>query len=300
MHCLISGGTGLIGQLFCRQWLARGNEITVLSRRPQQVPKLCGPTARACTRLQEVVPPVDLVVNLAGEPIAQRWNGHHRAEIRRSRLETTTQLVQWSLVQTQRPQYFLSGSAVGYYGNRGDDLLQENSSPGTGFAAELCREWESLTAPLQQAGVCVGIMRTSMVLSRRGGVLKKMLPAFRFGLGGPMGSGEQWMSWIHEYDLVNLMLHAIDNHLCQPFNACTPEAVTNNSFARQLSGQLHRPGVMRTPASVLRLLFGEMAQELLLASQKMEPHAALNSNFRFRYPTLEQAFADLLGNVQQN
>lgn len=292
MHCLISGGTGLIGQRFCRQWLARGGALTVLSRRPQQVPELCGAGARGCSRLTEVESPVELVVNLAGEPIAQRWNSRSRAEIRRSRLETTAQLVQWSQAQTRPPQYFLSASAMGYYGDRGDDVLDENSGAGTGFGAELCREWELATAPLQPSGV--GIMRTAMVLSRRGGVLKKLLPAFRLGCGGPMGRGEHWMSWIHEDDMVALMLHAIDQRLCQPFNACAPEAVTNNRFTRLLAEQLHRPGLMRTPAWSLRLLFGEMARELLLASQQMVPRVLLDSGFSFRYPTLKQALADLL------
>jgi hypothetical protein len=296
MHCLISGGTGLIGRLFCQQWLARGNTLTVLSRRPAQVHKLCGETAEGCRDLQDVKTPVDVVINLAGEPIFRRWNARRREEIRRSRLETTEQLVRWSLTQAQRPRYFLSGSAVGYYGDRGGDLLRESSGPGGGFAAQLCRDWEAATVPLQQAGICVGIMRTAIVLSTRGGALAEMLPAFRLGLGGPMSSGEHWMSWIHEEDIVGLMLHAVERHLCLPFNACAPEAVTNNSFARLLGKQLHRPSLLRTPAWMLKLMFGrELAEELLLASQKMEPRTALDSGYSFRFPTLEQALADLLG-----
>ncbi|WP_323845169.1 TIGR01777 family oxidoreductase [Microbulbifer magnicolonia] len=294
MHCLISGGTGLIGRLFCHQWLARGDTLTVLSRRPDKVQKLCGETARSCREPQEVDTPVDVVVNLAGEPIVHRWTEKRRAEIRNSRLRVTEQLVRWSLAQAQRPRYFLSGSAVGYYGDRGGDLLRESSPPGGGFAAQLCRDWEAATLPLQQAGICVGTMRTAIVLSTRGGALAQMLPAFRLGAGGPMGSGEQWMSWIHEDDIVGLMLHAIDRHLCLPFNACAPEAVTNNSFARLLAKQLHRPALMRTPAWALKLMFGEMAEELLLASQRMEPRTALDSGYSFQFPTLQQALADLL------
>ena len=294
MHCLISGGTGLIGRLFCQHWLARGDSLTVLSRHPERVPTLCGESARGCRIPQEVDAPVDVIVNLAGETITHRWTEKRRAEIRDSRLEITKSLVQWSLSQAQRPRYFLSGSAVGYYGDRGGDLLRENSPPGGGFAAQLCRDWEAATLPLQQAGVCVGTMRTAIVLSTRGGALTQMLPAFRLGLGGPMGSGEQWMSWIHEEDIVGLMLHAINHHLCIPFNACSPEAVTNNSFARLLGKQLHRPSLLRTPAWLLKLLFGDMAEELLLASQKMEPRTALDSDYTFQFPTLEQALADLL------
>lgn len=298
MHCLISGGTGLIGQLFSQQWLARGDSLTVLSRRPAEVRRLCGEAAEGCRDLEDVKTPVDVVVNLAGEPISRRWNNRNRAEIRRSRLETTENLVRWSLAQAQRPRYFLSGSAVGYYGDRGGDLLRESSGPGGGFAAQLCRDWEAATLPLQQSGTCVGIMRTAIVLSTRGGALKQMLPAFRLGLGGPMSSGEHWMSWIHEEDIVGLMLHAIDRHLCLPFNACAPEAVTNNSFTRLLGKQLHRPAVLRAPAWMLKLMFGEMAEELLLSSQKMEPRTALDSGYSFRFPTLEQALADLLGGPQ--
>ncbi|MEX2961153.1 TIGR01777 family oxidoreductase [Microbulbifer sp. TYP-18] len=296
MHSLITGGTGLIGRLFCQHWLARGNTLTVLSRRPDKVRQLCGETATGCRELQQVQEPVDIVVNLAGEPISRRWTEHSRQQIRTSRIGTTEELVRWCLSLKQPPRYLLSGSAVGYYGDRGGDLLRENSPPGGGFAAQLCRDWEAATLPLQQAGICVGIMRTSIVMSTRGGALSQMLPAFRLGLGGPMSSGEQWMSWIHEEDIVGLMLHAIDHQLCKPFNACAPEAVTNNSFARLLGKQLQRPAVMRTPAWLLKLLFGEMAEELLLASQRMEPRVALDSGYSFRYPTLEGALADLLGN----
>ncbi|MFS1524296.1 TIGR01777 family oxidoreductase [Microbulbifer sp. 2304DJ12-6] len=294
MHCLISGGTGLIGRLFCQRWLARGGSLTVLSRQRDKVRALCGESVDACTEPEEVERPVDVVVNLAGEPISRRWTERRRAEIRNSRLKTTEKLVRWTLVQRARPGYFLSGSAIGYYGDRGGDLLKEDSPPGGGFAAQLCRDWEAATLPLQQAGICVGIMRTAVVLSNRGGALPQMLPAFRLGLGGPMGSGEHWMSWIHEEDEVGLMLHAIDQHLCLPFNASAPEAVTNNSFARLLAKQLHRPAMMRAPAWLLNILFGEMAQELLLTSERVEPRAALDSGYTFHFPTLAQALADLV------
>lgn len=300
MHCLITGGTGLIGRLFCAQWLARGHSLTVLSRSPEKVHKLCGESAQGVRELQQVEGPVDVVVNLAGETISKRWTSARKQEIRRSRLETTSQLVQWILSREQRPEYILSGSAVGYYGDRGGDLLRETSGPGGGFAAELCRDWEAATQPLQQAGLCVGTMRTAIVLSTRGGALPQMLPAFRLGVGGPMSSGEHWMSWIHEEDIVGLMLHTIDRRICTPFNASAPEPVTNNSFSRLLARQLHRPCLMRTPAWALRLMFGEMAEELLLASQRMEPRVALDSGYSFQYPTLEKALADLLGSTPQN
>ncbi|MCK7598244.1 TIGR01777 family oxidoreductase [Microbulbifer sp. CAU 1566] len=300
MHCLITGGTGLIGRLFCAKWLARGNTLTVLSRSPDKVHQLCGESARGVRDLQQVEEPVDVVINLAGETISKRWNSNNKQEIRRSRLETSERLVQWILSRPERPRYVLSGSAVGYYGDRGGDLLKESSGPGGGFAADLCRDWEAATLPLQQSGVCVGIMRTAIVLSTRGGALVEMLPAFRLGVGGPMSCGEQWMSWIHEDDIVGLMLHAIDRQLCTPFNACAPEPVTNNSFSRLLAKQLHRPSLMRMPAWVLKLIFGEMAEELLLASQRMEPRTALDSGYSFQYPTLEKALADLLGPNHEN
>ncbi|WGL17563.1 TIGR01777 family oxidoreductase [Microbulbifer bruguierae] len=298
MHCLITGGTGLIGRLFCARWLARGNTITVLSRNPAKVRERCGEAARGVNELQQVEGPVDVVVNLAGETISKRWNSRSKQEIRRSRLETTERLVQWIFTLPQQPGYVLSGSAVGYYGDRGGDLLKESNGPGGGFAAQLCRDWESVTQPLQQASICVGTMRTAIVLSTRGGALPQMLPAFRLGLGGPMSSGEHWMSWIHEEDIVGLMLHMIDRRLCVPFNACAPEPVTNNSFSRLLARQLHRPCLMRTPAWMLKLMFGEMAEELLLASQRMEPRTALDSGYIFQFPTLEKALADLLGPEQ--
>ncbi|MFA0812249.1 TIGR01777 family oxidoreductase [Microbulbifer epialgicus] len=294
MHCLISGGTGLIGRLFCQRWLARGNTITVLSRHPDKVRTLCGESVEAYSEPEEVKHPVDVVVNLAGEPISRRWTDKRRNEIRSSRLNTTEKLVRWTLAQRKRPDYFLSGSAIGYYGDRSGELLNEDSPPGGGFSAQLCRDWEAATLPLQRAGICVGIIRTSIVLSTRGGALPQMLPAFRLGLGGPMGSGEHWMSWIHEEDEVGLMLHAIDKHLCTTFNACAPEAVTNNSFSRLLAQQLHRPSFMRSPAWLLKILFGEMAEQLLLASERVEPRTALDSGYSFQFPTLEQALADLI------
>lgn len=300
MHCLITGGTGLIGRLFCAKWLARGHSLTVLSRSPDRVRTLCGEAARGVRDLQQVEGPVDVVVNLAGETIAKRWSSARKQEIRRSRLETTAQLVPWILSQPLPPEYVLSGSAVGYYGNRDGDLLKESSGPGGGFAAELCKDWESTTLPLQQAGICVGSMRTAIVLSNRGGALKQMSPAFRLGLGGPMSSGEHWMSWIHEEDIVGLMLFAIDRHLCEPFNACAPEPVTNNSFSRLLAKTVHRPCLMRTPAWVLRIIFGEMADDLLLASQRMEPRVALDSGYSFQYPTLEKALTELFGPTHEN
>ncbi|WP_444883977.1 TIGR01777 family oxidoreductase [Microbulbifer sp. PSTR4-B] len=294
MHCLISGGTGLIGRLFCQRWLARGDTLTVLSRHPDKIHQLCGESVNAASAPEEVQERVDVVVNLAGEPISSRWTEKRRAEIRNSRLNTTERLVRWTLAQRERPNYFLSGSAIGYYGDRGGELLKEDSPAGGGFSAQLCRDWEAATLPLQRAGMCVGIIRTAIVLSNRGGALPKMLPAFRLGLGGPMGSGEHWMSWIHEDDEVGLILHAIDQHLCTPFNASAPEAVTNNSFSRLLAKQLHRPCFFRSPAWLLKTLFGEMAEELLLASERVEPRAALNSGYSFQFPTLEQALADLL------
>ncbi|WP_066966169.1 TIGR01777 family oxidoreductase [Microbulbifer sp. Q7] len=300
MHCLITGGTGLIGRLFCAKWLARGHRLTVLSRSPNKVHKLCGESAQGVRDLQQVEGPVDVVVNLAGETISKRWTTARKQEIRRSRLETTAQLVQWILAQPQPPSYVLSGSAVGYYGDRGGELLKESSGPGGGFSAELCKEWEAATEPLKQAGICVGTMRTAIVLSTNGGALAQMLPPFRLGLGGPMSTGEHWMSWIHEDDIVGLMLHAIDRQLCVPFNACAPEPVTNNSFSRLLARALHRPCLMRTPAWMLRLMFGEMANELLLASQRMEPRTALDSGYSFQYPTLEKALAELLDHSGKN
>ncbi len=300
MHCLMTGGTGLIGRQFSGKWLERGHQLTVLSRSPEKVHRICGESARGVSDLSEVEGPVDVVVNLAGETISKRWTESRKQEIRRSRLDTTADLVRWVLSQPQHPRYVLSGSAVGYYGDRGGDLLKESSGPGGGFAAQLCRDWEAATLPLQQAGICVGTMRTAIVLSTRGGALKQMLPAFKAGLGGPMSCGEQWMSWIHEADIVGLMLHAIERHLCVPFNACAPEPVTNNSFSRLLAKQLHRPCLVRTPAWMLKILLGEMAEELLLASQRMEPRTALDSGYSFQYPTLEKALEDLLAPAGSN
>ncbi|GMG86495.1 TIGR01777 family oxidoreductase [Biformimicrobium ophioploci] len=293
MHCLITGGSGLIGRLFARHWLDAGHALTVVSRTPAKAAARLPDGCRIVDNIRKAGS-VDLVVNLAGEPIADaRWNAARKEQIRASRLETTETLVDWIADSQDRPAYLLSGSAVGYYGSCGDEILTERHSPGNDFSATLCRDWEALACGAESFGVTVGRLRTGIVLSRRGGALARMETPFRLGLGGAMGSGRQWMSWIHEEDIVGLILHALKNRIDGPINGGSPNPSTNAEFSRALASALHRPCLMRTPSAIVKMMFGQMGEELLLGSQRMTPQVALNSGYRFRFPDLAAAMAAL-------
>lgn len=295
MHVLVTGGTGFIGQALLPALQAAGHAVTVLSRDPQraQVPEgvavigdLDG-TGRAAP---------EAVVNLAGENLgAHRWNAVSKAEFRRSRIATTEALLQAFPRWAQPPRVLVSGSAIGWYGARGDETLDEDSAPGSGFAAELCRDWEAAAQRAENLGVRIACVRIGIVLGLPGGALGQMLPPFRLGLGGPLGDGRQWMSWIHRADLVALMLRLIeDETLRGPFNGTAPEPVRNADFARALGRALRRPALLPMPGLALRLIVGEMADELLLQGQRVLPRRALEAGFSFRYRDLAAALAQVL------
>ncbi|MEL1265776.1 TIGR01777 family oxidoreductase [Pseudoxanthomonas putridarboris] len=293
MHVLITGGTGFIGTALCDRLLQAGHALTVLTRDP----------ARARTRLSAVraiasldeARDVEAVVNLAGEPLtAGRWNAARKQAFRTSRIGTTQQLVAWMARQPVRPRVLVSGSAIGYYGPRDDTPLDESASPGDDFAAQLCRDWETEAIHAEALDVRTCRVRTGIVLAADGGALAKMLPPFRLGAGGPMGDGRQWMSWIHRDDLVRLIQWLLDSdHAGGAYNGTAPQPATNRDFARSLGKALHRPALLPTPAPVLKLVFGEMAQ-LLLTGQRVLPAHALAEGFDFRFPTLDAALHDLL------
>jgi uncharacterized protein (TIGR01777 family) len=235
------------------------------------------------------------VVHLAGEPVAQRWTRAAKERILTSRAEGTSRLVETLASLVQRPTVLVSASAVGYYGARGDEVLTEQSAPGEGFLSEVCIEWEKAAAKAEDLGIRVVRLRLGVVLGRDGGALAKMLPPFRLGAGGRLGSGDQWMSWIHLDDVVGLIRHAIDSPaLSGPVNATAPAPVTNAEFTRVLAAALNRPAVLPVPAFALRLLYGEMS-EILLGSQRVMPAAAQSAGFQFRYTDLSRALRNLLG-----
>ena len=297
MRITISGGSGLIGRRLLKTLSAAGHTLQVLSRHagtnmPGGIkvfpwdPEKGEPPAES---LREA----DAVIHLAGEPVAQRWTAETRRRIRASRVVGTRNLVQAIGKLTTRPAALISSSAIGYYGSRGDDLLPESAAPGTGFLPEVCVEWEKEAAAAEALGLRVACIRTGIVLDRRGGALTRMLPPFQMGAGGKLGDGRQWMSWIHLEDLAGLYGFAVENAVSGPLNGVAPYPVTNADFTKALAAAVHRPALFPVPAFALKLMFGEMA-EILLASQRVQPKVAEAAGYRFRFPQLEPALADLL------
>jgi hypothetical protein len=236
------------------------------------------------------------VVHLAGENIAgRRWNDEQKARIRDSRVDSTLLLSGTLATLRQPPKVLVSASAIGYYGDRGDSLLTESSESGNGFLPEICREWEAATEPAVAAGIRVVNLRFGVILSRKGGALTKMLTPFRLGLGGVIGSGRQWMSWIAIDDVIGVICHVLATEsLRGPVNTVAPSAVTNHEFTKTMGRVLRRPTIFPMPAFVARLALGEMADELLLASTRVEPRALLVSQYSFLFADLENALRHLL------
>jgi uncharacterized protein (TIGR01777 family) len=235
------------------------------------------------------------VVHLAGEPVAQRWTASVKERIRMSRVEGTRLLVEEIKRSQKPPSTLVCASAIGYYGDRGDEILRETSPPGADFLASSCLEWERAARGAEEAGTRVTSVRIGIVLGN-GGALSKMLPPFRLGLGGPLGSGRQWMSWVHIDDLVELVLLALkDPRISGPLNGVAPEPVRNSEFTKALAAALHRPAFMPVPVFGLRLLFGEMAT-VMIASQRVIPEAASQAGFQFRYQNIRSALGSILNN----
>lgn len=297
-HLLITGGTGFIGQRLCKLALAAGHRISVFSRRPaQQVTRICGAGVTVINDLHQIphLPAIDAVINLAGEPIMEgRWSTARKQILRNSRIDFTRHLLDTLAKCSSRPRALINGSAIGYYGDCGEKECIESSSAGTGFAAQLCRDWEDEAQAASTLGMRVCCVRIGVVLDRDGGALQRMLPAFRLGAGGTLGSGQQWFSWIHRDDLCHLILYLQQQEDCRgAFNGSTPHPVRNAEFTRILAQQLHRPAVLKTPAVALKLLLGESAS-LLLDSQRVMPAATLASGFQFQYPELPMALDAIL------
>ncbi|NIJ78560.1 hypothetical protein FHT08_003694 [Xanthomonas campestris] len=293
MQLLITGGTGFIGQALCPALVQAGHQVSVLTRDLRRAARRL-PGMTVVDTLDGVQ--ADAVINLAGEPLAAgRWTDARKQRFRASRLGMTGQLHAWIAQQPaeQRPSVLISGSAVGYYGERGDSVLTEADRAGDDFSAQLCRDWEAEATRIAALGPRVSWVRTGIVLDRDGGALARMLPAFRFGGGGPFGDGRHWMSWIHRADMVALLLWLLEQGQAGAYNATAPTPVTSTEFARTLAHVLHRPALLALPAGLLRLGFGEMA-ELLLISQRVLPQRALDAGFRFQYVRLEAALRAIL------
>ena len=296
MHILVTGGTGFIGTALCVRLKAEGHRVTVLTRDPSRAQRhFAGrvPVVGSLSILGGDSAP-DAIVNLAGENLAaHRWNERRKKTFRDSRVGVTEQLLDYIARTPSKPRVLVSGSAVGYYGARGDEVVDENSPPGLEYQSELCAAWEAAALRAESSGVRVCLLRTGIVLGR-GGALAQMLPAFKLGLGGRLGDGRQWMSWIHLEDEIGLVLHLLTHQsLKGAFNATAPAPVTNREFVNQLGAALHRPAVLAMPAPVVRLLIGDMAH-LLLTGQQAIPKRTLDSGYRFRYPELRPALDSVL------
>lgn len=297
MRILITGGTGFIGAHLCGQLLEAGHQLVVFSRRPEQVESLCGQAVEAIGSLDEITrqSEFDAVINLAGEPIAdKRWSARRKQLLMESRLETTRKLVQAVAAMHRPPSCLINASAVGFYGDQGDRPVDESTLPHEEFSHELCRLWEQAANKAAEYGVRVCIVRIGLVVGPGGGFVSRMLPAFKLGLGGPLGNGRQWMSWVHRSDLVRLFEWLLTHDQTQGvYNGTAPNPVTNREFTRTLAKVLHRPACLPMPAFAAKALFGEMSR-LLLTGQRVYPKRMTDAGFEFNYPQLQAALESVL------
>lgn len=305
---LVTGATGLVGQRLVRRLLDAGHEVEAWSRDPERAVRVLPARCRVqAWDTRAAIEPrrlggIGAVVHLAGEPVAAgRWTVARRAAIRDSRVESSRALVAAiaALPRNLRPQALVAASAIGIYGDRGDQLLDENAAAGSGFLADVCRDWEAATQRAADFGVRTAVLRIGLVLDPDGGLLRAVLPPFRLGLGGRLGSGRQWMSWIHRDDMVELLLRAIeDPAVSGVINAVAPQPVANAAFALALGRALRRPARLPVPAVLLRLLAGELAG-VMAAGQRVVPRAAEALGVRFRFPDLAGALADLCADLSE-
>ena len=291
---LVSGVSGPIGAALLPLLRARGHSIVRLVRGTVTGgDQISWDPGKALA--PEAVSGFDVVVHLAGETIVGRWTAAKKTRIRESRVQGTRGLAEALVKTSQHPRAFLCASAIGYYGSRGGEILREDSARGNDFLAQVCQQWEDASKPAAAAGIRTVNTRFGVILSRDGGALPKMLPAFRMGVGGRIGDGRQWWSWIHMADVVGAMLHILDTQTVSgAVNVVAPAPVTNAQFTRVLACMLHRPAVFPLPAFAARLAFGEMADGLLLASQLVEPAKLISSGYAFQYVQLESALSQLL------
>ncbi|HEC57957.1 hypothetical protein LCGC14_0618400 [marine sediment metagenome] len=296
-HILITGGTGLIGSALCQQLIKKHYKVTVLSRHLNTVSKKCNPQVRGITSLSEIMDDdtVDVMINLAGEPIAdKRWSTNRKKQLEASRIDLTRELIQWMANKQIKPNCLISGSAIGWYGDGGDKILTEQSQHHDEYTHHLCDEWEKQALRAQHFGIRVCIIRTGLVLARQGGFIPKMLLPFKLGLGGQLGDGEQFMPWIHLIDIVNLIIFLVENSQANGvFNACSPRPISNKTFTAAFARQLHRVAFIPLPAWLLKSLLGEMSR-LLLTGQNAIPEKARAIGFRFVYTNISLALADIL------
>jgi uncharacterized protein (TIGR01777 family) len=294
---LIGGSSGLIGSALVPFLQTQGHTVIRLERRPTSRADEVFWNPAAGEVNAAAIGEIDAIINLSGENVgAGRWTAERRDAIMRSRTNATRTLVDMIKTLRRKPRVFVSASAVGLYGNRGDELLSEGSEPGHGFLSDVCRAWDAEVGGAEALGVRTALLRLGVVLSPAGGALGKLYPLFLAGLGGRVGGGRQWMSWVTIDEVVGAFYHAILDERCRgPLNVVTPHPVTNAEFAATLGRVLRRPAVFPVPSAVLRALFGEMADATLLASTRAVPQRLLETGYAFRHPTLEAALRHVLG-----
>jgi len=296
MKILITGGTGLIGRHLIPRLLESGHSVIVVTRSPDKARQQLDARVEFWKGLngRSTLDGIDAVINLAGEPIAdKRWTDEQKQRLCNSRWQITQKLVDLFAASDQPPRALISGSAAGYYGDLGEVVVTEEEPPHNEFTHKLCARWEQIACGAQSDTTRVCLLRTGVVLAPKGGILGKMVPPFKLGLGGPMGNGRQYLAWIHIDDMVNGILWLLDNDLRGPFNLVSPYPVRNEQFAHALGHALHRPAVFRAPAMAVKLLMGE-SSVLVLGGQRALPKRLEDSGFAFRWYDLEEALADVL------
>lgn len=303
MRLGVTGATGLIGSALCSAFDLGQHQVVILTRNPEkarpQFPsaQCIGWDAASALTPQNALEGLDAVVHLAGEPIAAgRWNARRKEAIRESRVAGTRNLVNLLCQLKDPPEVLVSGSAIGYYGPRKDEKLEEDEPPAEDFLGQVCKQWEDEAERAVESGIRVVHLRTGLVLSTQGGALPQMLLPFKMFVGGPLDSGRQWMSWIHIRDQIGAIQHVLSHREVKgPVNLTAPGPVTNEEFSKTLASVLKRPALFRVPGFVLRLLLGEMAQALLLSGQRVIPRKLQKSGYEFEYPELRGALENLLG-----
>lgn len=309
---LITGGSGFIGTQLIKQLLLEEHEVTVLTRdevrtanhfaeliSAEKEKLSIHSRVKTISSLDELSydDSYDVIINLAGQAIAdKRWSASVKQQLINSRIDTTQDIYEYVKDAVVKPDVFITGSALGYYGLRDDDSeITESGETDDSFSSQLCQQWEQQAHAIENLGIRTCYLRTGIVLGKGGGALAKMLFPFKMGLGGPIGDGKQWMSWIHLDDIVGLIRYAVENETIKgPLNGTAPTPVMNNTFSKTLAKVLKRPAFLPMPAFAVKLLFGQMGEELLLSGQRVVPEKALNSGYEFKYKELESAFKDCI------
>jgi len=297
MTILLSGASGMLGKAIALRFESQGNRVLrLVRRRAESESELSWDPAGAGIAEPQKLEGLAAAVHLSGANVAsRRWTAAFKREMAESRIQSTRVLSETLAGLKQPPKVLATASAIGFYGDRGDEMLDEGSPAGDGYFPELCQAWEDAARPAAEAGIRVVHPRFGMVVGRDGGAMARLAPLFRLGLGGRLGSGRQWMSWVAEEDAVSAVVFALENAaISGAVNVVSPQPVTNAAFTRELGRAVHRPAILPAPAFALRLAFGAMADEALLASQRVLPKRLTQAGFAFAYPTLPQALAAVL------